>query len=91
MPTDLSAEEARIRLGGGPKAIDRQHEKGRLTARERIAKLLDPGAEFFELGLWAAWNMYAEWGGAPSAGGSGGRSSATQVNAFSSFSPARSR
>src|SRR5438105_833085 len=68
MPTDLSAEEARIRLGGGPKAVDRQHEKGRLTARERVAKLLDPGAEFFELGLWAAWNMYAEWGGAPSAG-----------------------
>src|SRR5947207_3300488 len=68
MPIDLSAEESKIRLGGGPKAVDRQHEKGRLTARERVAKLLDPGAEFFELGLWAAWNMYAEWGGAPSAG-----------------------
>jgi acetyl-CoA carboxylase carboxyltransferase component len=68
MPTDLSAEEAKIRLGGGPKAIERQHEKGRLTARERIDKLLDPGTAFFELGLWAAWNMYAEWGGAPSAG-----------------------
>jgi acetyl-CoA carboxylase carboxyltransferase component len=68
MPTDLTAEEARIRLGGGPKAIERQHEKGRLTARERIAKLLDPDTNFFELGLWAAWNMYTEWGGAPSAG-----------------------
>src|SRR6476620_6696122 len=71
MPTadvpDFTPQEDRIRLGGGPKAIDRQHEKGRLTARERIAKLLDPG-EWFELGLWAAWNMYAEWGGAPSAG-----------------------
>ena len=57
-----------IRQGGGAKAIERQHEKGRLTARERIAKLIDPDTEFFELGLWAAWNMYAEWGGAPSAG-----------------------
>src|SRR6266545_4674996 len=60
---DFSADETRIRQGGGPKAIDRQHEKGRLTARERIAKLVDDRA-FFELGLWAAWNMYAEWGGA---------------------------
>ena len=68
MPFDLAAEEARIRLGGGSKAIDRQHEKNRLTARERIAKLLDPDAHWLELGLWAAWNMYAEWGGAPSAG-----------------------
>src|SRR5947207_6280465 len=68
MATDLQAEEARIRLGGGQKAIDRQHEKGRLTARERIAKLLDPGEPLFELGLWAAWGMYAGWGGAPSAG-----------------------
>ncbi len=61
-------EEDEIRLGGGKKSIDRQHEKGRLTARERIAKLIDPGVEFFELGLWAAWRMYADWGGAPSAG-----------------------
>src|SRR5262245_24749346 len=58
-------EEAKIRQGGGAKAIARQHEKGRLTARERITKLTD---SFFELGLWAAWGMYAEWGGAPSAG-----------------------
>jgi len=61
----LSEQEAVLRLGGGAKAVDRQHEKGRLTARERIAKLAD---SFFELSLWAAWNMYAEWGGAPSAG-----------------------
>src|SRR2546423_15532585 len=64
----LSREEARIRQGGGPKAIDRQHAKGRLTARERIARLLDPGTDLFELGLWAAWGMYADWGSAPSAG-----------------------
>jgi acetyl-CoA carboxylase carboxyltransferase component len=65
--TSLQDQEAAIRLGGGAKAIDRQHEKGRLTARERIARLVDDN-QFFELGLWAAWQMYAEWGGAPSAG-----------------------
>jgi acetyl-CoA carboxylase carboxyltransferase component len=64
---DLATQEDTIRLGGGPKAVERQHEKGRLTARERIDRLADPGS-FFELGLWAAWGMYAEWGGAPSAG-----------------------
>ena len=65
-PDELRLQEETIRLGGGAKAIDRQHDKGRLTARERIAKLVDE--EFFELGLWAAWGMYAEWGGAASAG-----------------------
>ena len=66
--TDLDPQERQIRQGGGAKAIDRQHDKGRLTARERIAALIDAGADFFELGLWAAWDMYADWGGAPSAG-----------------------
>ena len=61
-------QENVLRQGGGPKAIARQHQKGRLTARERIAGLIDDGTSFFELGLWAAWNMYADWGGAPSAG-----------------------
>jgi acetyl-CoA carboxylase carboxyltransferase component len=65
---DFSALEATIRQGGGQKAIQRQHEKGRLTARERIDKLIDPGTAFFEIGLWAAYEMYAEWGGAVSAG-----------------------
>ncbi len=65
---DLYRQEAKIREGGGPQASDRQHAKNRLTARERIAKLLDPDVPFFELGLWAAWNMYTEWGGAPAAG-----------------------
>ncbi len=62
----FAEQEDRIRQGGGKKAIERQHAKGRLTARERIARLLDPGAELFELGLWAAWDMYADWGSAPS-------------------------
>jgi 3-methylcrotonyl-CoA carboxylase beta subunit len=60
-------EEEKIREGGGPKAIDSQHAKGRLTARERIHLLVDPGS-FFELGTYAAFGMYDEWGGAPSAG-----------------------
>src|SRR6516225_5502382 len=64
----LRREEQVLMEGGGARAIARQHEKGRLTARERIAKLLDPGTPLFELGLWAAWNMYQDWGGAPAAG-----------------------
>src|SRR5437588_1577106 len=65
---DLRRQELKIKEGGGAKAIARQHDKGRLTARERIARLIDSPSEFFELGLWAAWNMYQDWGGAPSAG-----------------------
>ena len=61
-------EEEIIQQGGGEKAIESQHKKGRLTARERIALLIDPGTEFFELGSFVAWGMYEEWGGAPSAG-----------------------
>src|SRR4051812_45300810 len=64
----IRRDEAAIRQGGGAKAVARQHEKGRLTARERIDALIDPGSSFFELGLWAAWKMYQDWGGAPSAG-----------------------
>ena len=65
---ELRQQERTLMEGGGPKAIARQHEKGRLTVRERIAQLLDADTPFFELGLWAAWNMYQDWGGAPSAG-----------------------
>jgi len=60
-------EEEQIREGGGQKAIENQHSKGRLTARERIQRLADPGT-FFELGTYAAYRMYEEWGGAPAAG-----------------------
>ena len=60
--------EAKIKLGGGQAAIDRQHDKGRLTARERVAKLIDPGTVFQEYGLWTAYGMYREYGGAPAAG-----------------------
>src|SRR6266478_98468 len=60
-------EEEKIREGGGPKAIESQHAKGRLTARERIQLLADPKT-FFELGIYCAQGMYEEWGGAPAAG-----------------------
>jgi 3-methylcrotonyl-CoA carboxylase beta subunit len=60
-------QEERIREGGGAKAVESQHTKSRLTARERINLLADPGT-FFELGLYAAHKMYEEWGGAPAAG-----------------------
>jgi 3-methylcrotonyl-CoA carboxylase beta subunit len=65
---ELRRQEEQIRQGGGAGAIRRQHEKGRLTARERIDLLLDPNTDLLELGLWAAWGMYADWGGAPAAG-----------------------
>src|ERR1700723_1547849 len=66
--TAVCAEEDAIRLGGGPKAAEAQHAKGRLTVRERLKLLLDQGSEWIELGLWAAHGLYAEFGGAPGAG-----------------------
>ncbi len=64
----LRGEEEEIRLGGGAKAAEAQRAKGRLTVRERLALLLDEGTELLELGLWAAYGMYTEYGGAPGAG-----------------------
>jgi len=66
--TEIKNEEEEIRQGGGAKGIESQHKKNRLTARERIEKLIDAKTEFFELGLYAAYEMYEEWGGAPAAG-----------------------
>jgi acetyl-CoA carboxylase carboxyltransferase component len=68
LTAELQAEEDRLRAGGGLDAIRRQHAKGRQTARERIATLFDAGAPNLELGLWAAYQLYDEWGGAPAAG-----------------------
>jgi 3-methylcrotonyl-CoA carboxylase beta subunit len=64
----LSSDERLLRQGGGTENIEKQHAKSRLTARERIDHLIDPGSGFFELGIFAAFQMYEEWGGAPSAG-----------------------
>ncbi len=58
--------EERLRAGGGPARIEKQHRAGKLTARERIAGLLDPGACFQEIGLLIAYDRYE--GQAPSAG-----------------------
>ncbi len=68
----IKEERARIVLGGGVKNIERQHAKNRLTARERVAKLIDPQTTFSELGTYVAYKMYEEWGGAPAAGGVAG-------------------
>jgi 3-methylcrotonyl-CoA carboxylase beta subunit len=65
---EIKNQEAEIEQGGGLSAIESQHKKGRLTARERIAKLIDPHTSFFELGIYAAHEMYQEFGGAPAAG-----------------------
>jgi 3-methylcrotonyl-CoA carboxylase beta subunit len=58
--------EDRLRAGGGPSKIERQHKAGKLTARERIAQLLDPRARFLEVGLLIAYDQYE--GQAPAAG-----------------------
>src|SRR5579875_3555326 len=65
---ELSEQERVIREGGGVRAAEAQRAKGRLTVRERLKLLLDEGTELFELGLWAAYEMYSEYGGAPAAG-----------------------
>ncbi len=64
----LATAEAGLREGGGPEGLARQHKLGRLTVRERLAALLDDEAGFFELGLWAAYGMYREWGNFVTAG-----------------------
>ncbi|HEY3663751.1 MAG TPA: acyl-CoA carboxylase subunit beta [Chthoniobacterales bacterium] len=61
-------EEEILREGGGKVGQERQRKRGRLPARERIQLLLDKGSDFFELGLWAAYKMYEQWGSVPAAG-----------------------
>jgi 3-methylcrotonyl-CoA carboxylase beta subunit len=68
LSAELRAEAEQLRQGGGSAAIERQHAKGRKTARERIAALFDPGAPTLEIGLWAGYQVYEEWGGAAAAG-----------------------
>ena len=64
----LKNEKDIIKLGGGQKAIDKHKAKGKLTARERINKLVDNPKDFLELNTFAAYGMYEEYGGAPSSG-----------------------
>jgi 3-methylcrotonyl-CoA carboxylase beta subunit len=64
----LGAEEERLRLGGGLAAQEKQRQRGKLSARERVAALLDGDSGLLEIGLWAAHGMYEEHGGAPGGG-----------------------
>ncbi len=66
LAAELRTLEERVRQGGGPEKIERQHTQGKLTARERIALLLDPGTELLEIGLLVAYDQYD--GRAPAAG-----------------------
>jgi len=64
----LQSKEKKIKLGGGEKKIEEQHQKGKLTARERVTYLLDENSEFIEIGLFAGEGMYKDIGGCPSGG-----------------------
>src|SRR5262245_46928117 len=64
----LFREEETLRQGGGPDGQERQRRHGRLPVRERLDLLLDSDRPFFELGIWAAYRMYSEWGEVPAAG-----------------------
>src|SRR5258707_6893536 len=75
----IRAEEEQLREGGGQAGQERQHKLGRLVARERIARLLDRDAKFFEIGLWAAYKMYEQWGRVPAAGTVAGIGSVANV------------
>jgi len=64
----IAKEEALLREGGGKAGHERQRKMGRLPVRERLSHLLDKDAQFFEIGLWAAYKMYEQWGKIPAAG-----------------------
>ncbi|GCD80425.1 acyl-CoA carboxylase subunit beta [Schleiferia thermophila] len=65
---ELKARLEKISLGGGKSKIEKQHKQGKLTARERIEHLLDPGKPLLEIGALAGWEMYKEHGGCPAGG-----------------------
>jgi len=64
----IAKEEAVLREGGGKAGHERQRKMGRLPVRERLGLLLDKDSSFFEIGLWAAYKMYEQWGKIPAAG-----------------------
>src|SRR5438045_4939888 len=65
---EILKQEALLRQGGGKAGLERQRKLGRLPARERIGQLVDKDSQFFEIGLWAAYKMYQEWGNIVAAG-----------------------
>ena len=64
----IAKEEALLREGGGNPGHERQRKMGRLPVRERLSHLLDKDAQFLEIGVWAAYKMYEQWGKIPAAG-----------------------
>ena len=66
--SDLKRRFAKVKLGGGQNRIDKHHEKGKMTARERVDYLLDNNSKSIEIGAFAGDDMYAEHGGCPSGG-----------------------
>lgn len=64
----LHGEASKVKLGGGIKLIEKHKAKGKLTARERISMLVDDPKSFYEINTFAAYDMYKEYGGAPSSG-----------------------
>ena len=66
--SEMKRKHAKVALGGGKKKIEKQHAKGKLTARERIEYLKDSDAHFLEIGAFVGEGMYAEYGGCPSGG-----------------------
>src|ERR1700719_1035008 len=76
---EILKQEAVLRQGGGKAGLERQRKLGRLPARERVAHLLDPETDFFEIGLWAAYKMYQEWGNIVAAGAIAGIGDVAEV------------
>jgi 3-methylcrotonyl-CoA carboxylase beta subunit len=67
----ISKMESRLQKiyqGGGPKRMEKEHSKGKMTARERIAALIDPNTDTIEIGAFAGYDMYQEHGGCPGGG-----------------------
>jgi 3-methylcrotonyl-CoA carboxylase beta subunit len=64
----IAQEELVLREGGGKAGHERQRKMGRLSVRERLRHLLDKDSPFFEIGLWAGYKMYEQWGKIPAAG-----------------------
>lgn len=66
--SELKQKLSKVYLGGGKAKIEKQHLSGKLTARERISQLTDPGSQTIEIGALAGAGMYPEYGGCPSGG-----------------------
>src|SRR5690606_13382304 len=66
--SELKKRFGKVQLGGGKSKIEKHHSKGKMTARERVDHLIDPGSETLEIGGFAGDGMYEEYGGCPSAG-----------------------